>query len=67
MAVELRYDAADLEGVRAVAQQIEEAISNGIAVVVRGWQPSPALDFDLDGVGMVRPTLAQQVVVQGQC
>ena len=65
MVVELKYDAQDSRGLHALTNGIEDAISRGCAVLVRGWDPTPVLQFTIDDIKLFRPTIFQQVVVQG--
>ncbi|KAI6016262.1 hypothetical protein BKA83DRAFT_4497885 [Pisolithus microcarpus] len=63
MVVELKYDNSALSA-RILMSKIEDAISSGCAVLVRGWEPSPSLSFVEEDIGLYRPTLSQQVSVQ---
>lgn len=65
MVVELSYDAGDTDAVNALPFKIEEAISKGSAVLVRGWEPTPARNFTVEDLRMYRPSLWQSVEVQG--
>ncbi|KAI5999285.1 hypothetical protein EDD15DRAFT_2193947 [Pisolithus albus] len=63
MLVELEYDNS-ARSARSLMSKIEDAISCGCSVLVRGWEPSPPLSFMEEDIGLYRPTLSQQVSVQ---
>lgn len=54
------------ERVRSLVREIEEALSQGTPVVVRGWKPSVDLGFSVDDIHLYRPTTCQEVTVQGR-
>lgn len=64
MVVELAYDDNDSAALIGLMSKIEVALSKGSAVVVRGWEPRPSLDFSVEAIQMYRPTLSQPVVAQ---
>ncbi|KAI9452333.1 hypothetical protein HD554DRAFT_2043720 [Boletus coccyginus] len=64
MLVELAYDGRDAGALWRMTMEIETALSKGCAVLVRGWEPTPALDFTMDSIQMFRPTMMQDVVAQ---
>lgn len=63
--VELQYDALNAQGIHVLMKGIEDAISKGCAVLVRGWEPTPILEFTLRDIQLLRPTMSQFVTVQG--
>lgn len=64
MVQELTYTGTT-SNIRELASKIDENISKGCAVLVRGWTPTPALGFNIEDIGLYRPTLDQEVIVQG--
>jgi len=65
MVIELVYDERDAAATARLTSQIEVALSKGSAVLVRGWEPKPKLDFSVDSIRLYRPTMAQMVDAQG--
>jgi hypothetical protein len=65
MVIELQYDGRTSQEIHRLNKAIEDAISKGSAVLVRGWEPTPALDFNLSDIKLFRPTVTQPVIVQG--
>lgn len=67
MLIELAYDGLeDVDALWNMIRQIEEALSKGCAVLVRGWEPTSPIDFTVDAIRIFRPTVSQ-VVAQGLC
>ncbi|KAG9311146.1 hypothetical protein JVU11DRAFT_8209 [Chiua virens] len=64
MVVECTYDGSDTQALVKMNREIEEALSNGSAVLVRGWEPTPTLEFTVESIGMYRPSLHQDVDIQ---
>ncbi|KAG6369564.1 hypothetical protein JVT61DRAFT_14269 [Boletus reticuloceps] len=64
MVIELQYDGGNAQDIHSLTKGIEDAISKGCAVLVRGWEPTPALEFTLSDIQLFRPTVSQPVVVQ---
>ncbi|KAF8435844.1 hypothetical protein L210DRAFT_3648501 [Boletus edulis BED1] len=64
MVVELLYEAGNTWALVGLTSKIEEALSKGCAVLVRGWEPNPPLDFSVEAIQMYRPTMSQTVMVQ---
>jgi hypothetical protein len=46
--------------------EIREHISNGRVILVKGWTPELRLEFTADDIGIIRPTIDQQVQWQGK-
>lgn len=46
---------------------IRNSISNGQAVVVKGWKPEVHTDFTVEDIKLLRPTMSQQVQWQSTC
>jgi hypothetical protein len=65
MLIELAYDGSDSRALWTLVRAIETAISKGCAVLVRGWELGPSLKFTRDDIRLYRPTIPQEVVVQG--
>ncbi|KIJ57509.1 hypothetical protein HYDPIDRAFT_35036 [Hydnomerulius pinastri MD-312] len=64
MLIELIYDPTDSSRILELSSKLDHALSQGTAVLVRGWQPQPVVDFDIDQIPIIRPTMEQPVVVQ---
>ena len=64
MVVELAYDGNGIHHLNTITSKIEDALSKGCAVLVRGWEPTPALDFSIEAIRMFRPSVSQHVDVQ---
>lgn len=66
MLVEAKYEPKS-SSVDALIAKIRDSLSLGCAVLVRGWQPNnPPLEFTVDDIHLYRPTLSQEVIVQGE-
>ncbi|KAL4062717.1 hypothetical protein V8B97DRAFT_1877570 [Scleroderma yunnanense] len=63
MLVELKYQ-DDAKSIRGLVSRIQDALSLGSAILVRGWDPKPTLDFTVEDIQLYRPTMAQSVSVQ---
>lgn len=48
-----------------LADQIKDALSMGIAVLVHGWEPEDAMEFSVHDIGAYRPPIWQDVTWQG--
>lgn len=66
MVVEVAYDAGDARAIVSLTRKIQDALSKGCAVLVRGWEPNPVLEFSAEAIQLYRPTLSQRVVVQSK-
>lgn len=42
-------------------ESIRECLSNGQAVLVKGWTPEVSYGFNIEDIGMIRPTITQHV------
>lgn len=63
--MELKYD-GDKGSLAQLIDNISDSLSRGCAVLVRGWKPNnPPLDFTCEDIRFFRPTISQEVVVQG--
>lgn len=65
MVVELQYDGRDSHTLHGLTKRIDDAISQGCAVLVRGWEPTPVLQFTLGDIKLLLPTVSQEVVAEG--
>ena len=64
MLVQLEYN-PQTKALQRLVLDIQNALATGSAVLVRGWEPEPRLDFTMEDLRLYRPTLAQTVDVQG--
>jgi hypothetical protein len=64
MIIELSYT-PDPKMVSKLIVAIEDGLARGSAVLVRGWQPGLRMGFSIDDIKLYRPTMSQNVTVQG--
>ena len=61
MTKEQKFDEREL-----FIKTIRKHISCGRAVVVKGWAPELQIDFNMDDIQLIRPTMTQEVQYQGK-
>jgi hypothetical protein len=46
---------------------IRRYISRGVSIIVKGWCPKEEAGFSVEDIGLVRPTMEQEVYWHGKC
>jgi hypothetical protein len=48
-----------------IMDEITNALSSGTAVLVKGWEPEDAMEFNWHDIGKYRPPIWQEISWQG--
>jgi hypothetical protein len=51
---------------RAFLDLVRSHLAKGRPIVVKGWMPELCINFNIDDIGIIRPTLDQTVQYQGK-